>query len=90
MSAPDLTTAEILTATSRQRFGAVGKARAAYVIALRLRQSHPGELTERKITDAEAVLRTAYDAEQRDILAAARARALDYASIAINRPRRRA
>jgi len=47
MSQSDLTTSEILTATSRQRFGTVGKARAAYVIALRLRQSHPGELTER-------------------------------------------
>jgi len=90
MSAPDLTTAEILTATSRQRFGSVGKARAAYVIALRLRQSHPGELTERKIADAEAALRTAYAAEQLDIQKAAKARALDYANIAINRPRRRA
>lgn len=79
MSQSDLTTSEILTATSRQRFG-----------TLRLRQSHPGELTERKIADTEAVLRTAYAAEQLDIEKAAKARALDYASIAINRPLRRA
>ena len=90
MSGSDLTTSELLTATARQRFGAVGKARVAYVKALRLRQTHPGELTERKITDAEVALRTAYDAEQLDIQKAAKARALDCASQVFNRPRRRA
>lgn len=73
----DLTTSEILTATARQRFCAVGKARVAYLKALRLRHTHPGELTERKIAEAEAALRTAYDAEQIDIQKAAKARALD-------------
>ena len=90
MSGSDLTTAEILTATARMRFGAVARARAEYVKAVRLRQSHPGELTERKIADAEAALRTAYEADLRNIQAAARARALDYASQAFNRPHRRA
>jgi predicted DNA-binding protein (UPF0278 family) len=62
----------------------------AYLKAVRQRATHPGDVTEQAITQAATALRDAYTAEQKDIAKAERARALDYATIALNRPRRRA
>lgn len=90
MNAAELTASDIVAALRDTRFGTVARLRDAYLKAVRQRSSHPGDVTEQGIAQAATALRDAYVAEQKDIAKAERARALDYATIALNRPRRRA